>query len=394
MRIGILTPSYPPDLNGVSISIYNLQKELESKGVEVYIATSRKKGVKYSKNIQPLRSLPLPKFINSEARIPLMSQKLAKKFFQENNVEIVHTHDIFAGGMEGVAIAKSLGIPAVNTFHTYMEFYIDNYARFYTKGYLTLPGYRSLLRKFIKKVADDYDHIFSVSDKTDIYLKETIKTTTKTSVISNLPETKDLGVFPKNKDLMKEHGIKEDDFVFITFGRVGPEKGLDLGIKVIEPLMRKYDNIKYLIIGWGPYIGALERLVNKLGLDGKVIIPGIYKHEDLGQINSLGDVYLNTSSTETQGLVLFEAMYCGLPAVCINDPAFDYLLKDNYNGCKGDINTLTEECEKLFLDRDLKEKMSQSAKKSADKLKNRNFSDHYLEVYKKLINSYSSKKQK
>ena len=104
-RVGIMTNTYPPMRNGVSIAVYGLEKALQKKGIEVFIACPAVDGVVYDKNILPLKGMELPRDISADLQLPAPYAKQVLNFFRTNKVDIVNTHDtIFDGWHYGADI--------------------------------------------------------------------------------------------------------------------------------------------------------------------------------------------------------------------------------------------------------------------------------------------------
>ena len=120
MKIGILTNTYDPDANGVSVAIKGLEKQLTEMGNQVFVVAPKHEGVIYPDNVLAVNAIKLPKNISSDLKLPLFYTDEATKFFAQNQIEILHTHDTVMGGIEGLVIANKLKIPAIHTFHTFI----------------------------------------------------------------------------------------------------------------------------------------------------------------------------------------------------------------------------------------------------------------------------------
>src|SRR6476646_6071674 len=100
MTIGILTNTYPPNLNGVSVTTGRLVDELRRKGIHVVVAAPQTEGVEYPEYVLPLRSFPLPKTLRSDIQVPLFYSSEVANFFSSHGVELIHSQDTFFGGLE------------------------------------------------------------------------------------------------------------------------------------------------------------------------------------------------------------------------------------------------------------------------------------------------------
>lgn len=377
MKIGILTNTYPPNLNGVSIAVSNLEESLKSKGIEVFIATPCVKNVEYADNVLPIDAIPTKVKVSPDLYIPQKYIDDVVEFFREKQVDLIHTHDIFMGGAEGIVIAAKLGIPCIHTFHTFVESY----------PYLQVPARKKIIRAHIRLVCNNYNHITAPSMKVYKYLAQ-IGFETPVTQILNVPSESYLQIKPKNKELAAKYGIQENDFVFATFCRVAKEKSIDIGLIAIHKLLKKYSNIKYLICGQGPEIANLQLLANHLDISDKVIFTGKYQPAELSDLGSISDVFLFTSHTENLPTNLFEAMRLGLPVLSVDDESVDYLLQHGFNGYKGTVDELSSYAEALYTDKHLLNALSKNAYETGQNLLSKDIIQEYVDLYDRVIRHY------
>lgn len=384
MRIGILSNTYPPTLNGVSVAVKSLKEGLEKNGHQVFLATPEVKTEKYPDNILAIRSAPVPKSISPDLKLPYLYVNQAYNFFRQNKVEIIHTHDTVFGGLEGIIIATKLNLPCIHTFHTMIQDY----------DYFKFPGYKSFIKNFIQTVCNGYDHVIAPSQKVYQYLLS-IGVSSPVSQILNVPDIKGLKTnFELN--IFKQYQTKtkispENDFVFITFCRLAKEKGVKEGIEVLVPVLKKNANVKYLILGDGPEKEGLEKFVSDLGLTKQVIFAGKYKREELVYYTKLSKVFLFTSTTDNLPTNIFEAMFYGLPVVSVNDSSVDYLLQNNKNGIKTELSELTKICAELISNKQKLIDMSKFAKASSLDINPDEVANEHIALYRRNIERFFEK---
>ena len=381
MKVGILTNSYPPNLNGVSRSVVNLEKSLQKLGVEVFIITPKVPGVIYQKNVLTLPSYSAPQKVSTDLQVPYNYIDQTTRFIKKNQIEILHSQDTLIGGTEAVIIAMKCQIPCVHTYHTMVEDY----------DYFSFPGYKTFIRRYSQTVCDGYDAVVAVSPKTEQYLykinvqspiyqipnvlilpnspildskidvkstKEIVNLDLKNSLKNveqldtnskpnkpvkpnNSKQTRSQNLIsnstlqnPKsNKFYFKEKFPNlpidvENSFNFVTFGRIAKEKSLEIGIEILEPLLQKYP-IYYLIAGIGPEMENLESFIKKKNLENKVFLIGKYDNESLSDFCEFCDVFVNTSTSENLPTTDFEALSFGLPVVAIDDLAHRFFVENS-----------------------------------------------------------------
>jgi 1,2-diacylglycerol 3-alpha-glucosyltransferase len=127
-------------------------------------------------------------------------------------------------------------------------------------------------------------------------------------------------------------GIKDDEFVLISLGRLGNEKNTDELIRFFANVQKRHKHVKFLIVGDGPNRENLEDLAGKLGVEDKIIFTGMVSPNEVQKYYKLGDLYVSASTSETQGLTYIEASANGLPLLCRRDPCLDEILLEGDNG--------------------------------------------------------------
>ena len=375
-RVGIMTNTYPPMRNGVSIAVYGLEKALQKKGIDVFIACPAVDGVVYDKNILPLKGMDLPSDISADLQLPAPYAKQVLNFFRANNVDIVNTHDTIFGGIEGVFMARELDIPVVHTFHTMIENY----------NVVSFPAYLSVLRTCIKEVSNNSDLVITPSVKAYKYLLS-VPIKTSISQIFNVSYLKD---FEYKSTLRFQGLVNPEDFVFLTFARLSPEKNLILAIDILAPIMKKNSNVKLVIAGEGPERTNLESKIQRLDLENQVVLVGRYAPEELLSLREdvNAKAFLFTSYSENLPTNILEAMNLGLPVVSVNDPSVDYLLQDSVNGFIDFEENLTKICQRLIDQPKLLFELSYNARIAAENFLDIDVAQEYLDTFNRVNSKY------
>lgn len=377
MKVGILTNTYPPMKNGVCMAICGLEKSLKSKGIEVFIATPRLEGIVYPANVFAMRCAKVPDKISGDLKLPTGYFKDVKKYFKEKQIDILHSHDTIFGGIEGDYIAEDLGIPCVHTFHTMIE----QYSQF------RFPYYHSIIKRGIYEVCNSADHIIAPSKKSYNYLLE-LGIRTPISQMYNVPYLATIEFDVPNNDF--KNIVNDDDFVFLSFCRLSPEKNVESGIAILEPILKYNPRVKYIIAGDGPQREELEQLCKTKKIEKQVIFIGKYALENLANIvkNTNSKAFLFSSESENLPTNMLEAMFLGLPVLAINDESVDYLLDDGINGFKKDKKILGQYCQKIINDKNLLQRLSDNAKETADQFIAQDIGQKHINLYQTVITSY------
>ncbi len=323
MRIGIFTESYPPLVNGVSTSILMLQRALEKEGHEVFIVTVGNEKMKYiledNGKILRLPSINIAHLYDYKLTsvYPIKAINMIKKM----NLDVIHTNVEFTIGMFARVVSVQLGIPLVHTYHTKWE----DYTHYITKNNKVLDAISKEAVKYLSVFFGDTTATELIVPTKKIYdlFKDKYKVKKNIHIVPTGIETNRFYKENFNQkdinDLRKYLGLKKKDFVLLTVCRLAKEKSVDKLIIIHKEIMKKYPNMKLLIVGDGPDTNMLKELVNKLNIKDNVIFAGKVSLNDVSKYYQLGNIFVTASTTETQGLTVVEAMSASLPIVAIND---------------------------------------------------------------------------
>jgi len=154
-----------------------------------------------------------------------------------------------------------------------------------------------------------------------------------------LPTGIDTDFFKTNKSargkLRKKLNISQDTQILIYAGRIVEEKNIHFILESFIKLSKKKDNVILLLVGpalsTNPYIKKLKERISRAGIKDKVIFTGSIPHKDMPFYYQGSDIFLFTSLTDTQGIVILEAEACGLPIVALRDEAFTNIVEENKN---------------------------------------------------------------
>ena len=393
MKIGIFTDTYPPFTNGVATSIYVLEKALEKKGHDVFIVTVNTEKMAYNLKDRLLKvpGIPLGVYDYRLAGIyPLMIIKRIKKW----NLDVIHSHSIMSVGLFSRIIAKQFNIPLVHTYHTMYE----DYTHYISKGIFS-----KTTKKLVKPVTDFYcdktvtELVVPTKKAYDLF-KEKYQYQRNIHIVpTGIPLDKYYNEkYPKEdvQKLQKRLGIEENDFVILFVGRLAKEKNVDFLIDNHKALVKKNKKAKLLLVGDGPLTEKLKEKVKKLKLENNIIFAGRVDYQEIGYYYQAATVFATASTSETQGLTVFEALAASLPIVVINDESFKTAVEDKYNGF---VFKNKKEYQKIMLDLidnqvEIKTLKIQ-ARTSSEKHSDRYFAERMLVVYKVAVSKRKIKRE-
>ena len=310
MNILMLSDVYFPRVNGVSTSMQTFCRELVRLGHAVTIVAPDYGIADAHPEFEIIRLPSRRIFFDPEDR--LIGRSAARTVVRElarRSWDVIHIHTPFRAHQIGIELAKITGRPTVESYHTYFEEYVANYLPWFPTAPL-----RFLVRRFSRRLCESVDHLIVPTTEMAEVLRgygiRTPSTVVPTGIRLEEFANGDAARF------RRAHGIGETQPVLLTVSRLAIEKNIDFLLEVVAVLRREFDDFAFVIAGEGPDAPRLGRIARSLGLEAHVRFLGnLDRNTTLLDCYSAADAFMFASSTETQGLVLIEAMACGAPIV-------------------------------------------------------------------------------
>jgi glycosyltransferase involved in cell wall biosynthesis len=300
-HICVVTETYPPEINGVAITLSRLVNGLRARGNRVSVVHPRQRNVTLDSAFDDVqvRGLPLPGYHGLQFGMP--AGRLLKQAWSQHRPAAVYVATEGPLGWSAVRTAQSVGIPAVSGFHTNFH----SYCKHYGVGWL-------------QNLALRYLRWFHNQTERTLVSNEELRTQLEDAGFCNVGVIErgvDSQLFTPQRrctELRREWELSEDDLVLIYVGRIAAEKNLAVAVEAYRTIKRSNDRIKFVLVGDGP----LRRSLQKENPD--LIFAGMRMGEELGKYYASADVFLFPSETETFGNVSLEAMASGLAVVAYN----------------------------------------------------------------------------
>jgi glycosyltransferase involved in cell wall biosynthesis len=309
MNILMISDVYFPRVNGVSTSIATFRGSLAALGhCCVLIAPDYLTAADDDAGIVRVPSRYL--FLDPEDRI-LKAGKILSQVNQlrHRRFDILHIQTPFIAHQVGVKLARRLEIPSVETYHTYFEEYLYHYIPFLPKPFL-----KFMARALTRRQCNHMDAVVVPSRA----MHEVLDDYGVHSPVSVLPTGIEPGDLPpgSRERFCSTHGIDASRPILVHIGRVAHEKNIAFLLDVLHSIRRVVPDVLLVIAGEGPALVHLRRKAQDLELERNVRFLGYLKRgQTLSDCYCAGDVFIFASATETQGLVLLEAMTLGVPVV-------------------------------------------------------------------------------
>jgi glycosyltransferase involved in cell wall biosynthesis len=329
LRVAMFTNNYLPFIGGVPISIERLRRGLESLKDSVLIVAPRYRDQPQNEdNVLRVPSL-LAMGEKREFRLANIFLKRTRTRLKVFQPDVIHLHHPFWLGSLGLFIGRWLRVPVIYTYHTRLE----HYAHF-----VPLPGnlFRNLIsHALIKRFANKCDAVIVPTDSTEEYLRMIgVKSPTFVQP-TGIEYQRFQDVSDDDVNRLRESLKIQDETVFISVSRLSNEKNIDFMIDAIDALRQRTDRpFRFLMIGKGHQHDRLQQRIDELDLGQHFTLVGSVPPEDMATWYHLGDVFLFASKSETQGMVILEAMAAGLPVVAVRSSGIDDVVRQDHNGFK------------------------------------------------------------
>jgi glycosyltransferase involved in cell wall biosynthesis len=318
----MVTNTYLPMVGGVARSVASFTEEFRRRGHRVLVVAptyehmpAQEQGV--------LRVPAIQNFNGSDFSVRLPVPVALSSVFDKFQPDIVHTHHPFLLGDTALRIASMRSLPVVFTHHTMYEQYTHY-----------VPGGATALKGFVAQLATEYanlcDHVIAPSASVAAVLRKRQVTTPVTAIPT--------GIDPKRfargsgQAARQRLGIPPEAFVVGHVGRLAPEKNLGFLARAVAAFVESDERACFLVVGGGPAEGTIRSTFEGRGRGRRLFLAGPLEGRELADAYHAMDAFAFASQTETQGMVLAEAMTAGVPAVALDAPGAREMVRDGANG--------------------------------------------------------------
>lgn len=335
MRVAIFGESYLPYLSGVTVSTEALARGLGAAGHEVVLVVPAPRhgttpGTAGALGPDPrvawLPSLQLPGPAPTGYRVPWPIPSAALRAAVAFDPDIVHAQSPFVSGLMARHVARGVGAPLVFTHHTRFGDY-----RHYL-GPLAAPG-AALVASYLRSywsgcaavVAPGSELAAEIGDRLGGRRRPAVRaipTGIEVAAIRDLAPG----------DPRSLAGWSPETQVVAALGRLAPEKSVELLVEAFAAAAADLPTLRLLLVGGGPSEASLRRRADAPDLAGRVHLTGQLPRSEALALVKGADLFMAASRTETQGLVLAEALAAGLPVVALAGPGVADSVRDGIDG--------------------------------------------------------------
>jgi len=322
MNIVMVTNTYTPHVGGVARSVAAFSAEYRRRGHRVLIVAPEFKDMPENE-VDVVRIPSIQNFNGSDFSVVLPVTGLLTESLDAFQPEIVHSHHPYLLGMTALRIARYRELPLVFTHHTLYEQYTHY-----------VPGDSPTLQRFAIELATHYanltDQVFAPSESIASLIAERGVQAPITVIPTGVDvERLALGA---GQNFRATLGIPEKAFVVGHVGRLAPEKNLAFLSEAMALFIKANKNIYFLVVGEGPSKQEIQDILFSHGISERLCFTGVLGPSQLADAYHAMDVFAFSSKSETQGMVLTEAMAAGIPVVALDASGVREVVQNETNG--------------------------------------------------------------
>ncbi len=323
MRIGFFTCNAPPLVNGLTISIERFGCHLRRLGHRVFLFGPRYPGhAETEPDVYRFASLRAPTHHRYALPLPGLSGTVHRAI-PRLGLQIIHAHHPFLIGPYARRLARRMEIPLVFTYHTLYEHY---------------SHYVPLASSLAARIGEARSYRFANEADLVVVPTDGVRARLLAHGVDTPVEVIPTGVDPpatpeeSKRGIRRRLGLSEDDLILLYVGRLAREKNLELLLRAARAALREAPEVSLALVGEGDEERSLRQQVGHLGLSERVRFVGPVPHRAVGDWYRAADLFVFPSVSETQGLVVLEAMAHGLPVLAIRSVGTSDFIEDGASG--------------------------------------------------------------
>jgi glycosyltransferase involved in cell wall biosynthesis len=381
VHILMISDVFFPRVNGVSTSIATFRASIEAEGPHRCTLVVPRYGPDDPTvpDVHRVSARRVP--MDPEDRLmraPALRRALDR--IEAAEVDVVHVQTPFIAHSSGVRWARRHGLPVVETWHTHFEEYFHHYVPFLPRRLL-----RAVARAITRRQCNALDHLVVPSPA----MLELLRTHGVERPITVLPTgiAPDAFAHGDGAAFRRRHGVVADRPVLVYVGRIAHEKNLDFLLEVLVELRARLPEVLLMLAGEGPAVPHLRSRARSLGVEDAVLFVGYLRRDgELQDCYAAGDLFVFASRTETQGLVLLEALALGIPVVALAALGTREIVLPGRGACAApdDVAGFAAVVEELLRDPTRRRRMAEDGRAFASEWDTRALARRLLTLYESL----------
>ncbi|KAF1695729.1 glycosyltransferase family 4 protein [Pseudoxanthomonas koreensis] len=321
MRYALVTETWPPEVNGVALTVQGLARGLSARGHAVEVVRPRQAADDAGDTAEDaiatllMRGAGLPRYPGLRFGLPAAGQLL--KHWRQAPPDAVYIATEGPLGWSALRAAAKLGVPVASGFHTRFDHYMHDYG---------MPWLEGTALAWMRRFHNRADATLVPTRE----LQELLQARGFRRVVrlARAVDTVQLSPSLRDPSLRAGWGVDANAMVAIHVGRIAPEKNLDLAVRAFRALQARRPDARFVWVGDGPSRGELARD------NPDFVFCGVQRGEQLARHFASGDLFLFPSRSETFGNVTLEAMASGLATVAFDSGAAREHLRNGEHGAR------------------------------------------------------------
>lgn len=325
MNVCMFTNNYLPQIGGVARSVHSFSQDLCKLGHHVLvIAPTYAEHTDFEKNeIEVLRVPAIQNFNGSDFSVRIPLPFIIDGKIDEFKPDVIHSHHPFFLGDAALRAARRRKLPLLYTHHTLYEKYTHY-----------VPLHSAKLKQFVIRLSTQYANFCTKVIAPSLSVADMIRKRGVRVPIDEIPtgvDTRHFGRGQRRKFRSAYH-LTEDTLIVGHLGRLAPEKNLVFLAESVANFFKKNREAIFLVVGRGPSATEIRRIFKTKGLEAQLLMVGNKTERELPDVYQAMDLFVFASQSETQGMVLVEAMACGLPVIALDASGVREVVEDGQNG--------------------------------------------------------------
>lgn len=325
MKICMMTNTYLPHVGGVARSVSTFAEEYRKLGHEVLVVAPEFDGPPLTAREERIveRVAAIQHFNGSDFSVTLPLAAVLSGRLDDFRADIIHAHHPFLLGDSALRVGASKNVPVIFTHHTRYEDY-THYVPFDS------PTLKEIAIELSTQFANLCEGVIAPSES----IAKLIRKRGVTSPIAVVPTGVDVAGFAVGDGARARRRFKIPAKAFVVghTGRLAPEKNLGYLTKAVALFLKKSPTARFLVVGGGPSEGEMRRICTEHGVGDRLILAGKHTGRALHDAFKAMDVFVFASFSETQGMVLAEAMAAGVPVIALKANGVVEVVRDGRNG--------------------------------------------------------------
>jgi glycosyltransferase involved in cell wall biosynthesis len=384
MRIMMFTNTYLPHVGGVARSVSTYEEEFCRRGHEVRIVAPQFAGAE-DRSGRVLRTPAIQHFNGSDFSVRIPTPGLLADFVDDFRPDILHSHHPFLLGDSAMRLAWSRRLPLVFTYHTMYEQYTHY-----------VPLNSDALKRFVIQMTTEYcnlcTHVVAPSESVAKVLRERGVVNPVTAIPTGI--NAEFFCCGDGGQFRRRYAIDEKAMVVGHVGRLAAEKNLDYLADAVGLFLSEHADAVFLVVGNGDARESMDLILHQHARPEQTVMAGTQTGRDLANAYAAMDVFAFSSQSETQGMVLAEAMAAGVPAVALDAPGAREIVNEQNGRLLDSGATAAEFAEaigEVTRDPNYLRQLSDGARQTAADFTLEKCAEQMLNLYERLVRDYSQK---